>query len=46
MEAQYVDVVFLFRPTYLYRIDNVTSHRGSWCLSHAAGLDRSHVGGV
>ena len=26
--------------------DNVTSHRGSWCLGHAAGLDRSHVGGV
>jgi len=34
------------RPTCLCRIDNVTSHRGSWCLGHAVRLDRSHVGGV
>jgi hypothetical protein len=28
-----------FHPTCLYRIDNVISYRGSWCLSHAAGFD-------
>jgi hypothetical protein len=26
------------RPTCLYRIDNVISYRGSWCLSHATGF--------
>lgn len=29
----------LSRPMCLYRIDNVISYRGSWCLSHPAGFN-------
>jgi hypothetical protein len=28
-------IQFFILPTYLYRNNNITSHRGSWCLGHA-----------